>query len=153
MHRACRVRKVARALAAGLPAVALAVGMIGGVATAQQPAPPAHECECVDERLAFAAADTDGDGLISEAEFARDVAAAFSALDKGGSGALTSDELGPHDAERFARIDTDGDGELSFAEVMTYKMQAFQAADQNQDGYLSFAEMYEAVLIDLGRNR
>src|SRR5918995_6506566 len=83
----------------------------------------------VQERFAFDVADTDGKGLISEAEFVRDAAAAFSRLDKDGSETLTPDELGPHDPAAFARVDADGDGVLTFEEVMRYKMRAFEAAD------------------------
>lgn len=102
------------------------------------------------EKIAFEAADTDGNNLVSEAEFARDAAAAFSGLDRNHDFKLTPDELGPHDAATFARIDTDGDGALSFSEVMTYKMKAFKAADTDHDGSLSFDEMVAAVKSEVG---
>ena len=50
------------------------------------------------EEIAFIAADTDGDGVVTEAEMARDAARGFATLDKDGSGTLTPEELGPHDA-------------------------------------------------------
>jgi hypothetical protein len=102
------------------------------------------------ERLAFEAADTDGDGLISEAELARDAAAGFSGLDKDRSETLTPQELGPHDPAMFARVDRDGDGALTFSEVMTHKTQGFEDGDKNQDGLLSYEEMVEAVKSELG---
>jgi EF-hand domain pair/EF hand len=102
------------------------------------------------ERFAFEAADTDGDGLISEAEFARDAAAGFSGLDMDRSETLTPEELGPHDPAMFARVDANGDGVLSFSEVMIHKTQGFAAADTNQDGKLSFEEMVEGVEAELG---
>lgn len=102
------------------------------------------------ERLAFDAADADGDGLVSEAELARDAAAGFSGLDKDRSYALTPDELAPHDPAKFARVDRNHDGKLTFNEVMTFKSQALKAADQNKDGYLSFEEMYDAAKADAG---
>lgn len=97
------------------------------------------------EKIAFEAADTDGNNVISEGEFVRDAATAFSGLDRNHDLKLTPDELGPHDAEAFARIDTDGGGVLTFSEVMTYKMKAFKAADTNNDGALSFDEMVTSV--------
>ena len=97
------------------------------------------------ERLAFDVADTDNDGLVSEAEFARDTIAGFTALDDEGKGHLTPEDLGEHDPALFARVDADGDGMLSFDEVMTFKMEAFEAADQSGDGYLTFDEMLEAA--------
>ncbi len=101
------------------------------------------------EMWAFEAADTDGDDLISEAEFARDAAAAFAGLDANRDGKLTPQELGSHDPRRFQRIDANGDGVLTFSEVMAYKMKAFKAADRNGDGKLSFDEMVSAVKAEL----
>jgi EF hand len=46
------------------------------------------------EQLAFEAADTDGNNLVSEGEFVRDAAAAFSGLDQNHDGKLTPSELG-----------------------------------------------------------
>jgi Ca2+-binding EF-hand superfamily protein len=102
------------------------------------------------EEIAFIAADTDGDGVISEAEFVRDAARGFATLDQDGSGTLTPEELGPHDPAQFRRVDADGDGVLTFEEVMTHKMRAFKAGDTNQDGGLSFDEMVSVVEQELG---
>ncbi len=121
---------------AGMAVVWLAIAGVGGPAVAE---------DLSYERFAFDVADTDGDGLISEAEFVRDAAAAFSGLDADRSGTLTPDELGPHDPRRFTRIDTDNDGALTFTEVMSYKMRKFREADIDGDGALSFKEMYDAV--------
>jgi Ca2+-binding EF-hand superfamily protein len=102
------------------------------------------------EEIAFMAADTDGDGVVSEAELARDAARGFATLDKDGDGKLSPDELGPHDPALFRRVDADGDGMLTFAEVMTNKSRAFTAGDRNQDGGLSFEEMVEVVASEAG---
>jgi Ca2+-binding EF-hand superfamily protein len=102
------------------------------------------------ERFAFDAADTDGDGFVSEAELARDAAAGFSGLDQDRSGTLTPDELGPHDPAMFARVDANGDGVLSFSEVMDHKVRAFERGDANGDGGLSFDEMVQSVRTELG---
>ena len=102
------------------------------------------------ERVAFDAADLNSDGLVSEAELARDAAVGFSSLDKDRSGTLTRKELGSHDPAKFSRIDTNGDGVLSFSEVMVNKTRALAAGDKNNDGGLSFEEMVDAVKVDEG---
>ena len=103
------------------------------------------------EKIAFEAADTNGDNVVDEGEFARDAAAAFSGLDRDHDGKLSAEELGSPDPSTFARIDTNGDGFLTFTEVMTYKMKAFRAADKNNDGALSFDEMVGAVKAEVGK--
>jgi Ca2+-binding EF-hand superfamily protein len=129
----------------------LAVGATAGAvlgfphAMAQQ-----AEREFSAEEIAFMAADTDGDGVVSEAELARDAARGFATLDKNGDGKLSPGELGPHDPALFKRVDTDGDGTLTFTEVMANKSRAFTAGDTNQDGGLSFEEMVEAVEAETG---
>jgi Ca2+-binding EF-hand superfamily protein len=105
------------------------------------------------ERFAFDLADTDGDGLISEAELARDAAAGFSGLDEDRSETLTPQELGPHDSAMFSRIDANGDGVLTFSEVMTNKTRAFEEGNKNKDRGLSLDEMVEAVEAELGAAR
>lgn len=97
------------------------------------------------QKVAFDAADTDGDNLISEAEFARDAAAAFAGLDENRDRKLTPKELGPHDPAQFKKVDANGDGVLTFKEVMTFKMKAFRAGDKTGDGKLSYEEMVESV--------
>jgi EF hand len=54
-------------------------------ASAQQPVATAAYA---DEQFAFDAADSDGDGMINEAELARDAARGFATLDKNGDGKL-----------------------------------------------------------------
>jgi Ca2+-binding EF-hand superfamily protein len=106
--------------------------------------------QAVRERFAFEAADSDGDGVVSEAELARDAARGFAALDKDGSGTLTPGELAPHDSALFARVDANGDGALTFMEVMTNKTRALKAGDENGDGGLSFEEMVAIVETEMG---
>ena len=128
-------------------AVAMTVGAMG-TAVAQEAdgdmAPGFYE------RLAFEAADTDGDGFVSEAELARDAAGGFSGLDQDRSETLTPQELGPHDPARFARVDRNGDGALTFSEVMIHKTRGLEDGDQNRDGLLSYEEMVDAVKSELG---
>jgi hypothetical protein len=91
--------------------------------------------------LAFFAADTDHDGLLTKPEIARDTAAAFAALDADMDGVLTRGELAPHDGARFAQIDLDADGRLTFVEVVTAKFEDLSAIDRDRDGRLSTDEI------------
>lgn len=126
------------------------LALLGLVAAAPLPALAQAAGAMTAERFAFDVADTDGDGLISEAEFARDAAAGFSSLDPDGDEMLDAADLGDPDAALFDRIDGSGDGNLTFGEVMTYKMQAFEAADTDGDGHLSFDEMMAAAEKQVG---
>jgi Ca2+-binding EF-hand superfamily protein len=131
----------------GSAAALVASALAAGTAMAQQAASmDAHATE----RFAFDAADTDGDGVINEAEMARDAAVGFASLDKDGSDTLVPAELAPHDPALFDKIDDDNDGALTFKEVMTNKLTAFQAGDTNQDGGLSFEEMLVIVQQETG---
>ena len=137
-----------RTWTAGLTAVAFAAATAPLAAHAQQAPmvmPDPMTWGLAYEQMAFEAADTDGNNLISEGEFVRDAAAAFAGLDRDHDGKLTPAELGNPDPRQFARIDTNGDGYLTFIEVMTYKMKAFKAADKDGDGGLSFQEIVASV--------
>lgn len=141
-----------------LPVLACLTGAALISATAVMAAPPGvtvlpdpMDLGLAYEMIAFEAADTDGNNLISEGEFARDAAAAFAGLDANRDGKLTPAELGSPDPKLFAKIDANGDGVLTFTEVMTYKMKAFRAADKDGDGSLSFDEIANSVKAELGQ--
>src|SRR5690554_6924491 len=102
-------------------AVAATIGTINPTMAQDADGVAALGDACGYDCVAFDAADTDGDGFVSEAELARDAAAGFSGLDRDGSGTLTPEELGPHDPESFSRVDRNGDGVLTFPEVMINK--------------------------------
>jgi Ca2+-binding EF-hand superfamily protein len=129
--------------------VAMAVGTIGPALAQGDPEVPPGMAE----RFAFEAADTDGDGLVSEAELARDAAAGFSGLDEDRSETLTPQELGPHEPAMFARVDANGDGVLTFSEVIVNKTRGFEDGDKNGDGLLSFEEMVDEVEAEWGAAR
>jgi Ca2+-binding EF-hand superfamily protein len=136
-----------------VPSACLVIATTLGVidAAVAQPA----NCNCATptyfyEHLAFDAADTNGDGFVSEAELTRDAAVGFASLDKDGSMTLTPGELAPHDPAAFARVDRNGDGVLTFEEVMINKTQGFKDGDTNHDGLLSFEEMVEVVKVEEG---
>ena len=128
-----------------LPATVAALTAIGAAQAWAQTGP-----EFTIEEIAFIAADTDGNNVVSEAEMARDAARGFATLDKDGSGTLTPEELGPHDAGQFKQVDANGDGVLSFAEVMANKMRALKAGDTDGDGGLTFEEMVTIVEKETG---
>jgi hypothetical protein len=132
-------------------AIAGSVALATTDASAQK-LPDPMEFGTVYEELAFEAADTDGDNLVSIGEFARDAAAAFSGLDYDHDGRLTAEELQPHPGISFSRVDANNDGALTFEEVMRFKMQAFRAADTNQDDALSFDEMVNSVRSEVGKS-
>src|SRR5688572_10712236 len=76
------------AAVAGLAAGALLPAWLMAPAAAQQ----AGTDQLVRERFAFDAADSDGNGVVGEAELTRDAARGFAALDKDGSQTLTPGE-------------------------------------------------------------
>jgi Ca2+-binding EF-hand superfamily protein len=132
---------IARFLVRSSTFIAMTFG-VGGLAVAQvDPGIPPDMAE----RFAFDAADTNGDGYVSEAELARDAAVGFSSLDRDRSGTLTPQELGPHDPAWFARVDRNHDGVLTFNEVMTNKLEGLKAGDKDHDDRLSFEEMVNEV--------
>lgn len=91
--------------------------------------------------LSFLAADTNGDGLIDEAELTADQAKRFRQLDADRNGLLSPGELSEHDPAAFTALDTNGDGQLSFSEVMAGKLSDFARADGSGDGRLSYDEV------------
>ncbi len=131
-----------------VPALALATAVGSSSIVLAQQSDGAPEVNA--EALAFDAADTDGDGFVSEAELTRDAAHGFATLDKNGDGKLAPGELAPHDPALFKKVDVNGDGFLTFTEVMTNKLRAFKLGDKNQDGGLSFEEMVEVVELESG---
>lgn len=144
------MRRTGYFLLLGSLAVATAGFSTGAQAYSEQ-LPDPMDFGVVYEKIAFEAADTDGNDLVSEGEFVRDAAAAFAGLDFDRDGKLSPKELGAHDAKRFAAIDANGDGFLTFTEVMTYKMKAFRAADANKDNALSFDEMVASATADVAK--
>jgi len=135
-----------------VPSWGLALVLVAGTAghAWAQAATAPSDVSYTSEEIAFFAADTDGDGLVSEAELARDAARGFATLDKDGSGTLKPEELGPHDPAQFKDVDTNGDGVLTFKEVMANKVRALKEGDKNQDGGLSLEEMVGIVEIETG---
>lgn len=105
----------------------------------------------------FAAADTDKDGKLSEAELTAHRTARFAEADADGDGFLTRAEVAAAMQARMAdridrmagraivAMDDDGDGKLSAAEIAPGKGagRLFGRADADGDGFLSPEEMEE----------
>jgi Ca2+-binding EF-hand superfamily protein len=69
----------------------------------------------------FYHADTDKDGSLSEAEFAKlDSKTPFTVLDKNADGKLSMNEFTDYRSDQFEDADTNGDGVLSLQEVLDY---------------------------------
>ncbi len=100
-------------------------------------------------RTAFAAADTDGDGFVSEEEAVRDLIRLYISTDTNADEVISDSELTDYDPAAFNRIDGNADGQLSFMEVLEERLADFAAADTNKDGRLSLEE----VLIYARENR
>lgn len=125
-----------RAMTATLCAAA-AIGLVNAWT-----APVANAASLADiySRLAFEAADGNGDQVIDEAELVADTAAGFVTLDDNGDRRLDRRELGEPDSALFARLDRNRDGSVSFAEVLANKLEMFEHIDSNDDGVLSIDE-------------
>ena len=97
--------------------------------------------------------DTDGDGMVSKAEWLAYQEKIFAALDKNGTGVVDEKEfLSPSsDMATFAtggyarglqtkammhKIDTDGDGTVSHDEFIAYQTKLFEMMDTNHTGSL-----------------
>ncbi len=77
------------------------------------------------QTVRFLRLDSDGDGVITEAEMlaaaqariARRIAKKFARMDRNGDGRVERAEFDDRGAARFARLDTDGDGRVSREEI------------------------------------
>ncbi|MEM7445600.1 MAG: EF-hand domain-containing protein [Pseudomonadota bacterium] len=77
----------------------------------------------------FEAADTNGDGVIDEAEF------------QAAAEARAMERVAERAGEMFARIDEDGDGQLTQDDVSGREGRLFEHADENGDGILTEDEL------------
>ena len=112
------------------------------------------ESTSLDPRALFAAADTNGDGDVSRAEFLAARAARFDALDSNHDGVLTGDEFSaaaPGMRGRlmapimFSQFDANGDGKVTPEEFAKAPTPGFDMADANGDGKVSRAEAQAAA--------
>jgi EF hand len=115
----------------------------GGPASAAVSTPAPGQVMVTERRQAFILADIDGDGCLSPAEVARELARRFAALDANHDDVLTPDELGEHDPAKFARVDKDGDGKLTFVEVTQAEEADFAKADKDKNGCVTIVEFLD----------
>ena len=118
------------------------------------------------ERLSFETLDTDGDGLVTQAELDALRDDRFAALDSNGDGSLTQEEFSERATKRavararkrsekmFQRLDSDGDGLVSLDKLKAGQDSRRDSGkgmiarlDANGDGAVSEAEF------DVGRER
>lgn len=133
-------------LMSGLFALAL-VGLLALGATAQTPS------QALDPDALLVAADVNGDGSLSRAEFVAERARNFDRLDRIKDGTLTRDEFSaaaPAGMRRtfigaqFAVFDSNSDKRLSRAEYNGAPTPGFDRLDANHDDILSAQEMRSA---------
>lgn len=90
-------------------------------------------------------ADTNGDGMISHAEFTAASDQRFARLDKNGDGFITADELGDMAGRGpgggVMAADADHDGKVSHAEFTAQAEARFARLDANHDGQITADEM------------
>ena len=94
----------------------------------------------------YALLDTDGDGSISREDFLKIKQAKleehFATLDVDGDGVLSSDELNKKQ-QKIMDLDSDGDGRISLAEWNAVKdsVEGFEKMDVNDDGFIDEEEL------------
>ena len=132
-----------------LALTAVALASVTTLAVAQSaPATGGHRGAFM-ERLK--AADTNGDGMISQSEAAAlpHLAKHFDAIDANHDGQVTVDELhafmqakrGQFAQKGFAMLDTNGDGKVSRDEFLAQAAARFDRMDANKDGVLTPDEL------------
>lgn len=108
----------------------------------------------LDAASLFASADTNGDGMVSKAEFLAARNARFDVLDADHDGYLVRDEMAvavPGLRGRvmlpvmFPQFDANGDGKVSRQEFYAAPAPGFDMADANGDGMVSPADANAAM--------
>jgi Ca2+-binding EF-hand superfamily protein len=117
---------------------------------------PARSAAALDSGALIAAADADGDGAVTRAEFIAERARAFALIDRDGDRYLARDELlavAPPNVPRslvpalISRIDGDGDGRLSSHEFNAAPTPVFDRLDGDGDGVLDSSEIAAAQTV------
>jgi Ca2+-binding EF-hand superfamily protein len=98
----------------------------------------------------FAKLDTNGDGVVTQAEFTAAAKSRFAAMDTQNSGKLTAQQIATSAVAqqrdlKFAqaivkKLDTNGDGVVSLDEYLAGAKARFSRLDKNGDGYLDVSD-------------
>jgi hypothetical protein len=134
-----------------IPRTLLAVALFGtlgvaGLAAAQHRGGDGHGPKMMDGHgpRMMQRMDTDGDGVVTQAEAAAYHAARVAEMDANGDGYVSYEEMSAFRAaqreqrarERFQRMDADGDGRVSVQEMAAAHERHFARMDRNADGKL-----------------
>ncbi|MBD8527709.1 EF-hand domain-containing protein [Pseudomarimonas arenosa] len=128
----------------GSAAAALALVIGAGLATAG-PRDHGHKGS---RALPFEQADANADGQVTRAEADQYAAERVAAADMDGDGLVSFEEAKAQRQakreqrarDRFMRLDADGDGQVSVAEFQTPEARVFARLDKNDDGVISSDE-------------
>ena len=120
-----------KALAAGLLAVLTTIGFS-----------TAHAVNPTTE--AFAATDTNADGVIDVEEYRARMLTVFAVLDKDGDGFLVVAEVPDGHKELFPVVDKDGSGKVGVREYLVFLVPRFWQSDYDGDTVLSLPEAIAA---------
>ena len=150
---------------AAMLALVVAIVMLAGPALAAAPMGKTFGA-LGGERISFETVDTDGNGLVTQAELDALRDTKFAALDSNGDGSLTQEEFSERATRRavararrrsekvFQRLDSDGDGLVSFDKFKAAQDSRRDSGkgmiarlDTNGDGAVSEAEF------DVGKER
>ena len=93
-----------------------------------------------DLRVAFNAADKNGDGRLDREEFRQAAIEGFYFRDKEHKGYLTANQLPEASRAAFKAANVKGDGRLTLQEEVNAVMKDFEAADVDKDGALTYEE-------------
>ena len=91
-------------------------------------------------KRAFAILDIDGDGKVTNDEFANRKIEAFSSVDRNEDNYLSEEEV-RITPEQFAKIDRDGDGKISGVEFIDSPYGQFPSYDADKNGAIDLKEL------------
>ena len=116
----------------GLAAI-LTIFVVGGASAAEDP-------RVENAKRAFAILDIDGDGKVTNDEFANRKIEAFSSVDRN-----EDNSLGPEEVrvtpEQFSKVDRDGDGKISGVEFIDSPYGQFAAYDADKNRVVDLQEL------------
>ena len=116
----------------GLAAI-LTIFVAGGTSAAENP-------RVENAKRAFAILDIDGDGKVTNDEFANRKIEAFSSVDRNEDNYLSAEEV--HiTPEQFSKVDRDGDGKISGVEFIDSPYGQFVSYDMDKNAVVELREL------------